>query len=92
MADIEVVKRKIYEVRGVQVMLDFDLAALYCVENKRLKVQVRRNIDRFPSDFMFDLSTVEWKEVVANCDQIPANLKYSYVTPYAFTEQGVAML
>lgn len=92
MPDIEVIKHKIYEIRGVRVMLDFDLATLYCVENKRLKEQVRRNIDRFPPDFMFDLSDVEWKEVVANCDQIPSNLKYSYVTPYAFTEQGVAML
>jgi len=92
MADIEVIQNKIYEVRGVRVMLDFDLAILYGVENKRLKEQVRRNIERFPADFMLELSKVEWKQLVAICDQIPENLKHSYASPYAFTEQGVAML
>ena len=92
MTDIEVIQHKIYEVRGVRVMLDFDLAILYGIENKRLKEQVRRNIERFPSDFMLELSNKEWKQLVAICDQIPVNLKHSYATPYAFTEQGVAML
>jgi hypothetical protein len=55
MADIEVIQNKIYEVRGVRVMLDFDLAILYGIENKRLKEQVRRNIERFPADFMLEL-------------------------------------
>jgi len=92
MADLEVIQHKIYEVRGVRVMLDFDLATLYGIENKRLKEQVRRNIERFPPDFMLVLSKEEWKQLVAICDQIPENLKHSYATPYAFTEQGVAML
>jgi len=92
MADIEVIQNKIYEVRGVRVMLDFDLAILYGIENKRLKEQVRRNIERFPADFMLELSKEEWKQLVAICDQIPENLKHSYASPYAFTEQGVAML
>ena len=92
MADIEVIQNKIYEVRGVRVMLDFDLAILYRVENKRLKEQVRRNIERFPTDFMLELSKEEWKQLVAICDHIPENLKHSYASPYAFTEQGVAML
>jgi len=73
-------------------MLDFDLAILYSIENKRLKEQVRRNIERFPADFMLELSKEEWKQLVAICDQIPENLKHSYASPYAFTEQGVAML
>ena len=92
MADIEVIQNKIYEVRGVRVMLDFDLAILYGIENKRLKEQVRRNSERFPADFMLELSKEEWKQLVAICDHIPENLKHSYASPYAFTEQGVAML
>ena len=56
-------------------MLDFDLAEIYQVPTKRLKEQVRRNIDRFPCDFMFQLSDEEWKELVANCDHIPKSMK-----------------
>ncbi len=59
MADIEVIKHKIHEIRGFRVMLDFDLAILYGIENKRLKEQVRRNIERFPADFMLELSKEE---------------------------------
>ena len=71
-------------------MLDFDLAEMYGVQTKvLLKQAVRRNIRRFPDDFMFELSKKEWAEVVTIFDQ---NLKYSYITPFAFTEQGVAML
>lgn len=73
-------------------MLDFDLAEMYNVQTKRLKEQVRRNIERFPSDFMFELTKTEWIELVANCDQLPENLKHSTVTPFAFTQEGVAML
>jgi hypothetical protein len=73
-------------------MLDFDLAEMYSVETKRLKEQVRRNIERFPDDFMFQLSKIEWKELVAICDQLPNNIKHSPITPFAFTEEGVAML
>ena len=73
-------------------MLDFDLAAMYQVETRRLKEQVKRNIERFPDDFMFQLSKSEWSELIANCDNLPENIKYSPVTPLAFTQEGVAML
>ncbi|HHT22475.1 MAG TPA: ORF6N domain-containing protein [Bacteroidales bacterium] len=92
MPDIEVIHSKIYEIRGFRVMLDFHLAELYEIETKRLKEAVRRNIIRFPSDFMFQLSEKEWNELAANCDQLPKTIKHSYVMPFAFTEQGVAML
>ena len=73
-------------------MLDFDLALLYDVKNFRLKEQVKRNIERFPSDFMFQLTKAEWLELIANCDNLPENAKFSPATPYAFTQEGVAML
>ena len=86
------IQSKIYEIRGKRVMLDFELAKIYEVQTKRLKEAVRRNIERFPSDFMFELSKEEWSELVANCDQLPKTLKHSYITPSAFTREGVAML
>lgn len=58
--EIEVIQNKIFEIRGCKVMLDFDLASLYNVENKRLKASVRRNINRFPEDFMFELTEIEF--------------------------------
>ncbi len=73
-------------------MLDFDLAELYEVENRALKQAVKRNKDRFPDDFMFQLTKNEWQELITNCDNLPDTIKYSPATPYAFTEQGVAML
>jgi len=73
-------------------MLDFDIAAMYGVENRRLKEQVRRNIERFPDDFMFQLTKNEWNELVANCDNLPEGVKFSPATPFAFTQEGVAML
>lgn len=82
---------QIFFIRGVKVMLDFHLASLYEVETRSLKQQVRRNSSRFPNDFMFQLSETEWKEHITNCDMLGAN-KFSPVTPFAFTEQGVAML
>ena len=72
-------------------MLDSDLAELYDVNTKRLNEQVHRNLGRFPNNFMFQLTEIEKKELVANCDHLQ-NLKFSYQNPYAFTEQGVAML
>ena len=87
----EVVERKIYLMRGHRVMLDVDLATLYGVPTKRLNEQVKRNIKRFPGDFMFQLTEREKKEVVAKCDHLQG-LKFSAYQPYAFTEQGVAML
>ncbi len=81
----------IFEFRGQKVMIDVDLAALYETETKALKQQVKRNIERFPVDFMFSLTKEEKVQLVANCDRL-SNLKHSSVNPMAFTEQGVAML
>ncbi|MBP5202994.1 ORF6N domain-containing protein [bacterium] len=85
------IESEILVIRGQQVMLDRDLAELYGVETKRLNEQVRRNIERFPKDFCFQLNDAETKELVANCDRLNI-LKHSSSNPYAFTEQGVAML
>lgn len=81
----------IFELRGFKVMIDTDLASLYETETKRLKEQVKRNKDRFPDDFMFELTLEEKEQLVANCDRLK-NLKHSSINPMAFTEQGVAML
>ncbi|MDH6359053.1 ORF6N domain-containing protein [Parabacteroides sp. PF5-9] len=86
------IQHKIHEIRGVKVMLDFDLAEMYGILTKRLKEQVRRNIERFPEDFMFQLTQSEWDELVANCDQLPQQIKHSSIIPTAFTQEGVAML
>ena len=86
------IQSKIYEIRGQKVMLDFDLATMYEVETRSLKQAVRRNTDRFPDDFMFQLTKEEWQELITNCDNLPETAKFSPSTPYAFTEQGVAML
>jgi len=82
---------KIYTIREMQVMIDRDLAELYGVENKRLNEQVKRNIKRFPETFRFELSNNEKNELVAKCDRFKT-LKHSSVLPFAYTEQGVAML
>ena len=71
-------------------MIDADLAKLYGVTTKRLNEQIRRNRDRFPNDFMFQLTAREKNEVVANCDHL-SQLKFSTVFPYAFTEHGAIM-
>ena len=85
------IERMIIELRGQQVIIDRDLAVLYGVETKRLNEQVRRNADRFPERFRFQLSKEETNELVANCDRFNS-LKYSSSAPYAFTEQGISML
>ena len=85
------IESEILVIRSQQVMLDRDLAELYGVETKRLNEQVRRNIERFPKDFCFQLNDAETKELVANCDRFNI-LKHSSSNPYVFTEQGVAML
>ncbi|MGI6723987.1 MAG: ORF6N domain-containing protein [Arcobacteraceae bacterium] len=82
---------KIYTIRGVQVMLDRDLAELYGVETKHINQAVKRNKARFPNDFSFQLNDLEKNELVTKCDHLE-NLKYSTVNPYVFTEQGVSML
>ena len=103
---IQSIQNRIYEIRGQRVMLDFDLAQLYEVETKRLNEAVKRNLKRFPDDFMFRLSAAEWESIraqnvttsevnkemrsqIATASQHKRNIN---VIPYAFTEQGVAML
>jgi hypothetical protein len=97
--EITVMQRKIYEIRGKKVILDRDLAALYQVETKVLNQAVKRNIERFPEDFMFQLTHQEWMKVSVNEDV--TDLKSQIVTsnwggvrklPYAFTEHGVVMM
>ncbi len=87
----EEIQKKIYTINGFQVMLDRDLAELYGVKTKRLNEQVKRNKGRFPEDFMFQLTAEQKKELVAKCDHLKT-MKFSSTLPYAFSEQGVAML
>ena len=89
---IQIIQRKIYEIRGQKIMLDFDLAALYGTETRTLKQAVKRNIVRFPKDFMFQLNKKEWQELITICDNLPEGLKFSPALPFAFTEHGVTML
>lgn len=85
------IENRILLIRGLRVMLDADLAAVYGVPTKRLNEQVKRNQARFPEDFMFQLTTDEKAYVVANCDHL-AKLKFSKALPFAFTEHGAVML
>ena len=90
------IQNKIYEVNGIKVMLDFDLAELYEVETRVLNQAIKRNIDSFPEDFMFRLSKEEWELMRSSSSQIvmmeiPKNRTGKYL-PYAFTEHGVTML
>jgi hypothetical protein len=85
------IQNLIFTIRGVQVMLDRDLAAVYGVETKVLNQAVKRNIDRFPNNFRFQISDDEKTQLVTICDRFES-LKHSMVNPYAFTEQGVSML
>ncbi len=91
LVNIDNIQSRIFTIRGIQIMIDRDLAELYGVEVKRLNEQVKRNIERFPNSFRFQLTDNEKIELVANCDRFK-KLKHSSVNPYAFTEQGVAML
>lgn len=89
---VETIDSKIYIIRGIKVMLDRDLAELYGIETKQLKEQVKRNLDRFPDDFMFELTKKEltnWRSQFATSNKDIMGLR---VPPFAFTEQGVAML
>jgi phage regulator Rha-like protein len=95
--DLIIIQQKIYEIRGQKVMLDFDLAQLYEVPTKALNQALKRNIERFPEDFMFRLTKEEWTHVLmeemrsqfVTASQRKRNMG---VTPYAFTEHGVTML
>ena len=94
MEELRVIQSKIYEFRGMKVMLDFDLAKLYCTETSLLKRAVRRNIDRFPEDFMFELTKEEANSLLSNGVFQFGTPQYNFsaYSPFAFTEQGVAML
>ena len=87
----ERIEQTILVIRGHRVMLDADVADLYGVTTKRLNEQVKRNRNRFPADFMFQLTSKEKAEVVANCDHL-AKLKFSPAKPCAFTEHGAVMV
>jgi len=87
---VERIENRILLMRGQKVIMDRDLAELYNVPTKRLNEQVKRNQDRFPQDFMFQLTKEEKEEVVANCDHL-YNLRYSPNLPFAFTEHGAIM-
>ena len=90
---IEKIQTKIYEIRGLKVMLDFDLAELYEVETKVLNQAVKRNIDRFPDDFIFQISRDEYNSLRSQFVTLETGRgKYTKYLPYAFTEQGVSML
>lgn len=86
-----IIENQIFEFRSTQVMIDRDLAALYGVETKVLNQAVKRNLERFPSFFRFQLNDKEKNELVTICDRFQS-LRHSSNNPYAFTEQGVAML
>ncbi len=92
--DITILQSKIHEIRGEKVILDFDLALLYEVETRALNQAVKRNIDRFPSDFMFQLTKQEFGNLISQFVTSSSDSNYGGVRklPNAFTEQGVAML
>jgi hypothetical protein len=85
------IESRIFRIRGKSVMIDKDLAELYKVPTKVLNQAVKRNLKRFPEDFMFVITETEKRELVTNCDRFHS-LKHSTSLPYVFTEQGVAML
>jgi hypothetical protein len=88
---VEIVERRIYLIRGRKVMLDRDLAELYAVRSIALRQQVKRNKDRFPEDFMFQLSQKE-TDILVSQNVIPSVRNLGGFLPYVFTEQGIAML
>ena len=89
--DLTIITNLIFEIRGQKVMIDRDLADLYEVETKKLNQAVKRNLKRFPTDFMFQLTDNEQRELVTNCDRLKI-LKHSSSNAYVFTEHGVTML
>lgn len=95
MQELQPIQSKIYEIRGQRVMLDFDLATLYQVETRTLKQAVRRNIERFPDDFMFRLTPAEANYLInmgRSQNVIPPDYNIGSSEMFAFTEEGVAML
>lgn len=92
MNELEIIQNKIYELRGLKVMLDFDLAELYQVETRVLNQAVRRNIARFPDDFMFQLSEAEWTIISSQFVMTSRAKRPKSALPFAFTEHGALML
>ncbi len=97
--NLVVIQNKIYEVNGIKVMLDFDLAELYEVETRALNQAIKRNIESFPEDFMFRLTKEEWEnisssqtEMMMSSQIVMTSKRPKSALPYAFTEHGVAML
>lgn len=88
---LQTIQNRIYEVRGQKVMLDYDLAELYHVLTKNLNLAVKRNLKRFPEDFMFRLTKKEWESLRLQIETSKGRGGNRYL-PYAFTEQGLAML
>src|SRR5258708_39701339 len=88
---LSLIQKKINEIREYKIILDFDLAEMYEVETRALKQAVKRNMQRFPSDFMFQLTNVEADSLVSQ-SVIPSKKHLGGALPFAFTEQGVAML
>ena len=90
---LEPIRNKIYEIRGQRVMLDFDLAELYQVETKNLKRAVRANMERFPDDFMFELTKEEYNSLRCKIFTLKSGRgQHSKYLPFAFTREGIAML
>ena len=92
MNQLELIQSKINEIRGQRVMLDFDLAELYQVETRVLNQAVKRNIDRFPEDFMFQVTAEEWVVISSQFVMTSRNKRPKSALPLAFTEHGVVML
>jgi hypothetical protein len=89
--ELQLIQNKIYEIRSQKVMLDFDLAEMYEVQTKNLNLAVKRNLKRFPKDFMFQLSKPEWESLRLQIETSKGRGGTRYL-PYAFTQQGLAML
>jgi phage regulator Rha-like protein len=92
MTEVNLIQQKIHEIRGEMVMLDFDLAMLYEVDTRSLNQAVKRNIERFPIDFMFRLTEKEWEVMISQNVVSSAGRRKKNATPFAFTEHGVAMI
>ena len=92
--ELQIIQNKIHEIRGQRIMLDFDLAEMYEVETRVLKQAVRRNINRFPSDFMFELTKDEYNSLTSQIVTLKKKGRGQHrkYMPFAFTEQGVSML
>ena len=88
--DLQIIQNKVFVIRGCKVMLDYDLAEMYEIETKALKQAVRRNMDRFPADFMFELTQKEYQ--ILRSQNVTSKLGGNRYLPFAFMEQGVAML